>query len=369
MDELLIILMAHSIDLTTARSILADAFSNAQAAWLSGVPASITSQLSDLTERLFSSATQAYREALVGCAVVRCLNDQINIRHPATDTSKDAFSGRTLSEQVVAPFLQAEAVPISKSPYLSSLRGGARFEPGGAPRIQRDPKGFDALVSIVNSIATGNQAQARVYLEFLLYRFLRLRDESNIGLMRVSQPTLKHLRNLIAGLLGARSGGRIPALLSTAMFKTISECHSLGWEVEFQGINVADAATGAVGDITIRKGGDIILGVEVTERAIDKGRVTSTFEQKVSPNSVVDYLFITSTEPHPAAILAAQNYTAVGHEMNFVKIDEWLINNLASIGLRCRMLFQERMLILLATQSADLKVLWNTQMALVTGQP
>jgi len=164
-----------------------------------------------------------------------------------------------------------------------------------------------------------------------------------------------------------RSGGRLPALLATAMFQTISECHDLGWDVEFQGINVADAASGAAGDITVRKHGAIVLGVEVTERPISKGRVAATFEQKVAPNGLGDYLFITTATPDAEALTAAHHYTGVGHEMNFVQLQDWLTNNLATIGPRCRAIFQAKMLQLLPAQNADLKVAWNAKMDAAIG--
>lgn len=162
-----------------------------------------------------------------------------------------------------------------------------------------------------------------------------------------------------------KSGGQIPALLAVGMFQTLSECYNLGWAVEFQGINVADKASGAVGDITIRKDDTVVLGVEVTERPIDQGRVTLIFDQKILPSNLIDYLFLVTSEPHIGALSAARNYTAVGHEMNFVHLDGWIVHNLATIGPACRLLFQTNMVRLLGTVgiSAALKVAWNARMA------
>ncbi|MBF6559304.1 MAG: hypothetical protein IVW56_03355 [Candidatus Binataceae bacterium] len=107
------------------------------------------------TDCLFSSVTQAYREALVGCAIARIINQDIDIRLPATESGEDAFSGRSLADNAVTPFLRDRAIPISVSPYLSALRGGAKFIKGGAPRIQRDKDGFDALVDLVDYLRSG----------------------------------------------------------------------------------------------------------------------------------------------------------------------------------------------------------------------
>ena len=181
-------------------------------------------------------------------------------------------------------------------------------------------------------------------MRYLLRQFIELRESGSIVLKKIAKPNLEQLARLIEGLLTVKSGGRIPAILATALFQTITECHSLGWNVEFQGINVADKSSGAVGDITIRKSGAIILGIEVTERPIDQARVTLTFNQKISPNSLADYLFITTSNPHKEATDAARSYTGVGHEMNFVLLAPWLTNNLATLGPVCRAMFQAKVI-------------------------
>ena len=235
---------------------------------------------------------------------------------------------------------------------------------GGAPRIQRDKAGFDALVDAVDYLRGLDANAVKTYLRYLLRCFIQLREAGNIALKKLAKPNLEQLSNLIVGLLTVKSGGRISALLAIAMFQTISECHSLGWTVEFQGINVADKPSGAVGDITISKDGKLILGVEVTERSIDQTRVKLTFDQKVSPSGLADYLFITTAKPDDEALAAARSYTGVGHEMNFVPLTGWLIHNLATIGRTCRALFQTKMLELLNAQGvpAEIRVAWNDKM-------
>ena len=72
------------------------------------------------------------------------------MRADGTESGDNAFSGRSLADNAVTPFLRDRAIPISASPYLSSLRGGAKFVKDGAPRIQRDKEGFDALVTVID---------------------------------------------------------------------------------------------------------------------------------------------------------------------------------------------------------------------------
>jgi hypothetical protein len=357
--------MPHKIDRKAATALLAEVFQMAEDDFREGATVSVPTAAKASTERLFASKTRAYREALVGCVIAHILVPEIDIRLPATAHGEHAFSGRSLADYVVAPFLRGRAVPISaSSPYLSSLRGGARFIPGGEPRIQDDQEGFDALVAIVDYVRSLNSEQSRTYLRYLLRQFIELRESGNIPLKKIAKPNLNQLGNLIDELLTVKSGGRIPALLAVAMFQTVSECHKLGWRVDFQGINVADKASGAVGDITIQKDGAILLGVEVTERAVDQARVTLIFDQKVSPGALSDYLFITTTEPENSAIIAARKYTGVGHEMNFVPLAPWLKYNLATIGQSCRAIFQSKMVDLLRAPGvpAEVRVAWNSKM-------
>ena len=352
------------VDHHAAAELLKATLEVAQASYRDRSPINVSSEVASATERLFESKTQAYRDALVSCTVARILDPAIDIRLPATEYGENAFSSRSLADKVVTPFLQSHAIPASVSPFLSALRGGAKFMKGGQPRIQRDQQGFDAVVEIVDYLCSANQEHAKNYLAFLLRRFVQLRDESNIALRRIAKPNLEQIRSLIRGLLSIKSGGRFSAMLSIAMFQTLSDCHDLGWDVEFQGINVADKASGAAGDITIRKAGSVVLGVEVTERPVDESRVALIFDQKVSPKSLADYLFITTAEPSAAALAAARNYTAVGHEMNFVPLEGWLVHNLASIGPACRTLFQNKMVALLEASGvpSELKVAWNAKM-------
>ncbi len=352
------------VDIDTAKALLAETFELAESDHRDGAPVTIPSAIVAATERLFLSKTQAYRDALPSCAIARIIDPEIDIRLPATEYGENAFSGRSLAEKVVTPFLRERSVPTSAWPFLSALRGGARFMKGGEPRIQQDKDGFAAMVEIVDYLRQSDAETVKNYLRYLMRRFIELRESHNITLKRISKPNLEQLSCLIKGMLTIKSGGRIPALLATAMFQTISECHALGWEVEFQGVNVADKASGALGDITIRKDGTLVLGVEVTERPIDQARVTLTFNQKVSPSGLADYLFITTARPEDDALAAARRYTSVGHEMNFVPLVEWLVHNLATVGPACRSLFQAKMIELLGAQGvpAEMRVAWNDKM-------
>ncbi|MDZ4790283.1 MAG: hypothetical protein SGJ17_03600 [Hyphomicrobiales bacterium] len=154
----------------------------------------------------------------------------------------------------------------------------------------------------------------------------------------------------------------MPVLLAVATFQTIKNCFLLDWEIEWQGINVSDRASGVGGDITVKRNGAVALAVEITERPIDRARVVSTFNTKISPNGLDDYLFFFSAaKPDDDSRAAARQYFAQGHEINFVPVKDWIITTLTTIGPKCRAMFTDAFLELLSTGTvpAALKVAWN----------
>jgi hypothetical protein len=175
---------------------------------------------------------------------------------------------------------------------------------------------------------------------------------------------------LIDRLLSLPSGGLMPVLVAVAMFKTIQRCFELPWKIEWQGINVADKATGVGGDITVQRDGTLVLAVEVTEREIDQNRVVSTFNTKISLHGIDDYLFFfTAKPPTPETRQSARQYFAQGHEINFVPVKDWIITTLTTIGPRCRAMFTEALTELIGSREvpAALKVGWNEQLKIVLG--
>jgi hypothetical protein len=181
-------------------------------------------------------------------------------------------------------------------------------------------------------------------------------------LARVARLSLDQQCRLVDALLDTPSGGLLPVLLSVALLEALDECHGLGWTIEWQGINVADRASGAGGDITITKDGQTHLAIEATERVVERSRVISTFNSKISRNMIRDYLFLVTRAPQTDARDAAGQYFAQGHDVNFLDLKTWIAQVLGTIGTDCRQIFTRRFLDLLDQRGvpATLKVRWNT---------
>lgn len=361
--------MARALNYADASALLADVFADAERDFSANTPPVVPAAIISATERLLASTTQAYREVLIGCALARLLDEQIDVRLPYVNQGDAAYNGRTLDEQVVNPFLHEHEVPSSKGPFLSVFRRSVSFAPETREGL-RDKLGFDALLVFIEHLRAADVTTARIYLHFLLYGLVKLRDAANVTLLHVQRLSVEQYEKLIAGLLQVPSGGRFPVLLAVAMFQTLKKCFSLSWSIEWQGINVADRASDVGGDITIKAGSEIILAVEVTERPIDRARVLSTFSTKVLRHGISDYLFFFALAlPTSDARALAQQYLAQGHDISFLPVKDWLVSTLGTIGPRCRADFIVHFISLFGSADipATLKLAWNEHIRRLVG--
>jgi hypothetical protein len=352
--------MGISIDLERASLILEECYTIALEWHARRVPA-FDQTITDIVDILISSNTRSYRETAVGCGIARIYDPSIDITHPYMAQSETAYNGRTLDERVVNPFLQRNLMPCSKGPFLATFRRNVAFVPETIVGL-RDAAGYKAFLSYIDALRSGSAADSVVLLSYLLYRFILLREQSDIPIARIARLSLEQLTILINRFLAVQSGGLIPVLVVTATLDAIKCGYDLPWIITCQGINESDAATGASADVTVKVGDDILLAIEVTERIIGRDRVIATFNSKIAPNGLRDYLFAyTAALPADDARAAARSYFAQGHEVNFLQIADWSINILLSFGAQLR----ESFIISLTNKLSDrtvpatVKLAWN----------
>jgi hypothetical protein len=360
------------VDYDRARGILESAFATVEAGFISGEPAPVIQEdLRGACEALFRSSTQSHREVLLGCLVAKILDRSINVRMPYVKQGPSSISLRIFSEKVTNAFLQQKRVPSSIQPYLAVFRRGWQFTED-YPASVKDEVAYKGLLLCISYIESRtDESDLLHFLRCLLRQFIELREAAAIPLTRIQRISLDQFDSLISHLLSTPSGGRFPVLLVTAAFLTIKEYFNLNWSISAQGINVADVASGAGGDITIASGeGQTLMAVEVTERPVDKARVVATFQTKIAPAGIEDYLFFTKVEAAAQeAKEQARQYFAQGHELNFVEIKQWITGSLATMGKRGRAIFNRVLLELLDKPDTPklLKVAWNQQLAQAIG--
>lgn len=356
-------------DHRAARNRLEREFERVDREALGGTRQQISERLGPHFDRIFESSTQAYREVLVGCVLARLLDKAIDVHRPYLTHGEDAYSGRSLDEKVVNPFLKDHNIPSSKGPFLSTFRRSVGFVESTREGL-RDKEGFDSLLALIDYLAEEREDDRLArFLRYLLYRFWQLRNEAEIPVSRLQRISLEQYDSLLTGLLDTPSGGRFPVLLVEATFRTLNDHFNLGWEIQSQGINVADGPSGLGGDITVLEGDSPLLVAEITERRVDRNRVVTTFQTKISKHSIEDYLFfIKDAAVEDNAIEQAKRYFSQGHEVNFIVIRDWIRMVLATIGKKGRDSFCRKLTDTLDRPEvpSGLKEAWNNQIAHIT---
>jgi len=358
-----------AIDYKVAGEDLEREFNFVEAELLNGIEQTIEQPIKEYFDVILDSRTQAYREVLIGCVLVKLQNKEIDIHKPYMNQGPDAYNGRTLDEKVINPFLHSKQIPCSRGPFLSTFRRSVGFVKSTRDGL-RDKEAFDALLSLIDYIASeGERNKLISFLRYLLFRFIELRNRANIPISHVSRMSLEQYDNLISALLETPSGGRFPVYLVEATFNAIKTVYGLSWEVEVLGINVADRASGAGGDITIKENNTIILAAEITERAVEKSRIVATFNTKIAPHKIEDYLFfIKKGNIDEDSLRQTRQYFSQGHELNFLEIKNWILMILATIGNRGRSIFNQLLVNKLSGTDipVSLKLCWNSEIARIT---
>ena len=358
------------LDYDACRSLLEQNFKIAERRQLTdGDATDEGNEIKIALDAIFASRTQAYREVLLGCLVAKLQDRSVDITLPYMGLGDHAYNGRTLDEKAVNPFLRDKKVPCSKGPFLNVFRRMVRFDEA-TRRGVRDKDAFDAFLFLVRAAGRARHSREVVpLLQHLLRRFVRLRESTEIAVLRLRRISLDQIGELVSFLLASSSGGRFPVFLAASCFRAIRDSLDLDWEIEEQGINVSDRASGAGGDITITRGGAVVLAAEVTERAVSRDRVVATFDTKIAPQSIEDYLFLVKDAGQARDVMEqTRNYFAQGHEINIFELRNWIVTVLSLCGRRGRDAFLSHMVALVERDDtpAGLKVSWNKAVSRVT---
>ena len=158
------------VDYDGARQLLEESFALAESDLLTGVIQAIDTEVREAFDIIFRSHTQAYREALLGCAIARIQDKSINIRQPYIGHGANSFNGRTLDERVINPFLHEKRIPSSRGPYLSVFRRSVQFDENTRSGV-RDQRGYDAFLLLIGHLEAFLQDEDLLsFLRYFLYK-------------------------------------------------------------------------------------------------------------------------------------------------------------------------------------------------------
>ncbi len=272
-----------------------------------------------------------------------------------------------LDQKVVNPFLRDNHIPCSGNPYLAVFRRSVAFNADTRSGLL-DKEGYDSFLSLIKHVRTLSKSNIVNFIDHLLFHFYDLREASQVPIAQLGRISLEQIATLMDGLIAIPSGGRFPMYLVEAALVGIRGRFNLGWEIEVQGINVADAPGGAGGDVTVRENGVIAFAAEVTEREVSSERVVATFQTKIAPNAIADYLFLITDGVAEQARIQARSYFAQGHEVNFIQIKDWIHQTLVTVGAAGRDAFFTALMARLADEETPkaMKTAWNDQVDQLT---
>ena len=201
-------------------------------------------------DTLANSNTVAIRYALVTQLLGKIADptrDMLMLQ--IADSGKGAWDARSFATAVVVPWVadNQHVLGTSLEPYASKPLRRERLERDMAN--VRDKAGWAALVSLLNELEGVDHIERIQAFRRVLRSLVRRLAAQTFGYaipQRVSLPTVS---KILVAFLGTPSGGLRPLAVTTALLRTIGTAFGLFSRVEGQGINEADAAGGAPGDV------------------------------------------------------------------------------------------------------------------------
>ena len=187
-----------------------------------------------------------------------------------------------------------QVLGTSPDPYVNNPLRRQRLDEGYEPR--RDRNLWDRLVEILNEVQQRNgveftEARLRQCLASLVRRYNELTVQFDVP-QRIS---LDDTVGIVANYIAEPSGGERPQVIVAALMGTLGEGFGIFDEVVRQGINEADAADAAPGDVICYQEGAQVYAVEVKDRTVTLLDVDSAIG-KARRAGVTELLFA-STSP------------------------------------------------------------------------
>ena len=186
---------------------------------------------------------------------------------PETASAEGRWDPRSFCGRVVVPWVRRnhDVLGRSSDPYVNNPLRRPRLDEGMESLSPRNREEWDALVGYLRALQSDGRQTA---VEGTVVRCLksiarRLRAQS------VTYPVprrigLAQLCGLLDRYLEIADGGLRPMIVATALMRTLGEAFSIFTRVESQGLNEADAASGAPGDVScFGADEELALAVEV----------------------------------------------------------------------------------------------------------
>ena len=222
--------------------------------WLDAEWAKVVSE-NDMTsdvrmDILANSKTVAIRYALVTQLLGKIADPSRNLLDLQLAASgPGAWDARSFATAVVVPWVadNQHVLGTSLEPYASKPLRRERLE-RAMPNV-RDKQGWAQLVCLLDELEGAGQPALVEAFRRVLRALVRRLAAQTFGYAIPQRISLPAMSAMLDTFLSTPSGGLRPLAVTTALLRTIGTAFGVFSRVEGQGINEADAAGGAPGDV------------------------------------------------------------------------------------------------------------------------
>ena len=247
-------------------------------------------------DTLANSKTVAIRYALVTQLLGKIADPTRNLLTLQLAASGDgAWDARSFATAVVVPWVtdNQHVLGTSLEPYASKPLRRERLELV-MPNV-RDKKGWVQLVSLLDEFESASHFELVDAFRGVLRALVRRLAGQTFGYAFPQRISLPAMSAMLTAFLDTPSGGLRPLAVTTALLRTIGTAFGLFSHVEGQGINEADAAGNAPGDVLCYCHDDpnrLCLVVEVKDIDLTLAHVqASTRKAKQADMGLANLLF------------------------------------------------------------------------------
>ena len=186
---------------------------------------------------------------------------------------------------VVVPWVQRtdNALGTSQDPYVSNPLRRARLDDWSATLREQDK--WQRIVAILDDVQRQDDSEVTERaLRRCLASIARQYRKINVSYAVPTRISMSDTLSVIREFLDAPSGGESPMIVAVSLMRILGRRLSLFSGVRRQGVNEADSATGAPGDILcFREAEDgaeeLVLAIEVKEGAVSLVEINATIDK------------------------------------------------------------------------------------------
>lgn len=247
-------------------------------------------------DRLVNSKVLSIRYAVLTQILGKIANSDRSLLslQLGTPNSPSAWDARSFCSAVIVPWVADNHDVLGKSPdpYVSNPLRRPRLDQGTDQL--RDKAEWEALVAFLLPLDSVDQNKLEAtFVSCLVSTAKRLADQS-FKYQIPARISLSQMLELIRSFVSETSGGLRPLAVTAAMMAVLGRAFSIFTSISSQGLNEADSASGALGDIMcLDSSGNIILAIEVKDRALTLADVRSaTMKAETPVDSLRNLLFV-----------------------------------------------------------------------------